>query len=78
MRFSEFATKNTALDIPTQGKAMIEAAATLEGQLIAAQTELEGLKPGSTRTATCGFVPHRSQGRRVASTIGQEPGQQVR
>ena len=42
--FSEFATKNTALDIPTQGKAMIEAAATLEGQLIAAQTELEGLK----------------------------------
>lgn len=42
--FSEFATKNTALDIPTQGKAMIEAAATLEGQLIAAQTELEGLR----------------------------------
>jgi uncharacterized protein involved in exopolysaccharide biosynthesis len=42
--FSEFATKNTALDIPAQGKAMIEAAAALEGQLIAAQTELEGLK----------------------------------
>jgi uncharacterized protein involved in exopolysaccharide biosynthesis len=42
--FSQFATKNIALDIPTQGKAMIEAAATLEGQLIAAQTELEGLK----------------------------------
>jgi len=42
--FSQFATKNTALDIPTQGKAMIEAAATLEGELIAAQTELEGLK----------------------------------
>jgi capsule polysaccharide export protein KpsE/RkpR len=42
--FSEFATKNTALDIPTQGRAMIEAAATLEGQLIAAQTELQGLK----------------------------------
>ena len=42
--FSEFASKNTALDVPTQGRAMIEAAATLEGQLIAAQTELEGLK----------------------------------
>ena len=42
--FSEFAAKNTALDIPTQGRAMIEAAATLEGQLIAAQTELQGLK----------------------------------
>jgi uncharacterized protein involved in exopolysaccharide biosynthesis len=42
--FSEFATKNTALDVPAQGRAMIEAAATLEGQLIAAETELEGLK----------------------------------
>ena len=42
--FSQFATKNTALDIPTQGKAMIEAAASLEAELISAQTELEGLK----------------------------------
>ena len=42
--FSDFASKNTALDIPAQGKAMIEAAATLEGQLIAAQTELESIK----------------------------------
>ena len=42
--FSEFASKNTALDIPEQGKAMIEAAGALQGQLIAAQTELEGLK----------------------------------
>jgi uncharacterized protein involved in exopolysaccharide biosynthesis len=42
--FSEFASKNTALDIPTQARATIEAAATLEGQLIAAQTELQGLR----------------------------------
>jgi uncharacterized protein involved in exopolysaccharide biosynthesis len=42
--FSEFATKNTALDIPAQGKAIIEGLGTLEGQFIAAQTELEGLK----------------------------------
>jgi uncharacterized protein involved in exopolysaccharide biosynthesis len=42
--FSQFASKNTAIDIPAQGKAMIEAAATLEGQLIAAQTELESLR----------------------------------
>jgi uncharacterized protein involved in exopolysaccharide biosynthesis len=42
--FSEFASKNTALDIPEQGKAMIEAAGALQGQMIAAQTELEGLK----------------------------------
>jgi capsule polysaccharide export protein KpsE/RkpR len=42
--FSEFASKNTALDIPAQGKAMIEGMGILEGQLVAAQTELEGLK----------------------------------
>jgi hypothetical protein len=43
-RFSEYASKNTAIDIQAQGKAMIEAAATLEGQLIAARTELESMK----------------------------------
>lgn len=42
--FGEFASKNTAIDIQAQGKAMIEAAAALEGELIAAQTELQGLK----------------------------------
>jgi uncharacterized protein involved in exopolysaccharide biosynthesis len=42
--FSEFASKNTALDIQAQGKAMIEAGATLEGQMIAAETELQSLK----------------------------------
>jgi capsule polysaccharide export protein KpsE/RkpR len=42
--FSQFASKNTAIDIKEQGKAMMEAAAMLEGQLIAAQTELQGLR----------------------------------
>lgn len=42
--FSEFAAHNTALDIPTQARATIELAATQEGQLIAAETELQGLK----------------------------------
>lgn len=43
-QFSEFASKNVALDIPTQGKAMIEASAAVKGQLIVAQTELQGLR----------------------------------
>ena len=43
-KFSEFASKNTAIDIPAQGKAMVEAAATLQGQLIAAESELRGLE----------------------------------
>jgi capsule polysaccharide export protein KpsE/RkpR len=42
--FSQFASRNTAINIPEQGKAMVGAAATLEGQLIAAQSELKGLE----------------------------------
>jgi len=42
--FSTFASKNTAIDIPAQGKAMVEAAATLQGQLIAAQAQLSSLQ----------------------------------
>jgi capsule polysaccharide export protein KpsE/RkpR len=42
--FSEFASKNTAIDISQQGKAMVTAAATLQGQLLAAESELEGLR----------------------------------
>ena len=42
--FSEFASKNTAIDIPAQGKAMVEAAATLQGELIAAESQLRGLQ----------------------------------
>ena len=42
--FSEFASENGALNVPEQGKAMIAAAAGLDGQLIVAQTQLESLK----------------------------------
>ena len=42
--FSQFSSKNTAIDIKEQGKALVEAAATLQGQLIAAESELEGLR----------------------------------
>jgi uncharacterized protein involved in exopolysaccharide biosynthesis len=42
--FSQFASKNGAIDIKEQGRAMVESAAVLEGQLIAAQSELQGLK----------------------------------
>lgn len=42
--FGDFASKNTAIDVKEQGRAMITAAADVEGELIAAQTELEGLR----------------------------------
>jgi capsule polysaccharide export protein KpsE/RkpR len=43
-QFSEFSSRNGTLDIQVQGKAMVEAAATLQGQLIAAESELQGLE----------------------------------
>ncbi len=42
--FSEFSSKNVAIDIKEQGKGMLESAAILQGQLTAAQSEQEGLK----------------------------------
>ena len=43
-QFGDFASKNAAIDIKEQGRTMVEAAAVLQGQFIAAQTELEGLR----------------------------------
>jgi capsule polysaccharide export protein KpsE/RkpR len=42
--FSRFASQNGAINIPEQGKAMVEAAAALQGHLIAAESELKGLE----------------------------------
>jgi capsule polysaccharide export protein KpsE/RkpR len=42
--FSQFASKNTAIDVKEQAKAMVDAAAALQGQLIAAQSQYEGLR----------------------------------
>ncbi len=44
VEFSQFASKNSAIDIPQQGKAMVESAAIVQGQLIAAQSELRGMQ----------------------------------
>jgi uncharacterized protein involved in exopolysaccharide biosynthesis len=43
-QLAQFSSKNNTLDIQIQGKAMLEAAGTLSGELIAAQSELEGLR----------------------------------
>jgi capsule polysaccharide export protein KpsE/RkpR len=42
--FSAFASTNSTLDIKEQAKAELQAAAVLQGQLIAAQSELQGLE----------------------------------
>lgn len=42
--FSQFSSKNTAIDLKEQGRAMVEAAARLQGELIAAESEQKGLE----------------------------------
>ena len=52
-RFSQFASSNNTIDVPAQGKAMVEAAAWLQGELIFAESQLQGLEriyaPGNVR-----------------------------
>lgn len=43
-QFSDYSSKHATLDIKDQAKAMVESAAFLQGQLIAAESELQGLE----------------------------------
>ena len=43
-KFSQFASKNTAIDIKEQGRAMVDAASRLQGELIASESQLKGLE----------------------------------
>jgi len=43
-QLAQFSSKNSTLDIRDEGRAMLDAAAGLAGQLIAAQSQLEGLR----------------------------------
>jgi capsule polysaccharide export protein KpsE/RkpR len=43
-QLAQFSSKNNTLDMQTEGKAMLDAAGTLAGQMIVAQSELEGLR----------------------------------
>jgi len=42
--FAAFSSQNAAIDVPEQAKAMVGAAAELQAQLIAAQSEIKGLQ----------------------------------
>jgi uncharacterized protein involved in exopolysaccharide biosynthesis len=42
--FSQFASRNTTIDIKEQGKAIVDAATALQGKLIAARSDLQGLR----------------------------------
>jgi len=55
-KFSRFSSSSMALNIPEQTRVMVEASARLQGELIAARAELEGLQqvytPENTRVKT--------------------------
>jgi len=63
VEFSQFASKNSTIDITQQGKAMVESAAIVQGQLIAAQSELRGLQQV--------YGPEHSRVRSVEAQIGE-------
>lgn len=65
--FSEFSSKNTAIDLKEQGKAMVEAAASLQGEEIAAESQLRGLE----QIYTGNNVRVRSVRARIAELAGQ-------
>jgi capsule polysaccharide export protein KpsE/RkpR len=55
-KFSSFSSKSMTLNVPEQTRVMVEASARLQGELIAARSELEGLEqvytPENTRVKT--------------------------
>ena len=61
--FSTYASKTGALDVPSQTRAMVESEAALQGQLIAAESELEGLQ----QIYTDNNVRIRTQRARIAA-----------
>ena len=74
--FSQFASKNAALDVKEQGRAMIGAAGELEGELIAAQTELQGLREIYTNNnvRVRSLEARISEYRRQLQKMGGQPG----
>lgn len=79
--FSQFASKNTAIDIEEQGKAMVGAAASIQGQLIGLETDLKGLEQIYTsnnprvRSAKSSIAELRAQLEKLG---GGQPGQSLK
>jgi uncharacterized protein involved in exopolysaccharide biosynthesis len=63
VQFGQFASKNGTFDVKEQTRAMVGAGAQLEGQIIAAQSELEGLQ----QTYTDDNIRVRTVRARIAS-----------
>jgi uncharacterized protein involved in exopolysaccharide biosynthesis len=62
-QFSDYASKNATIDVTAQGKAMLEAAARLDGELIAAKSEMEGLEQI--------YTPNNARVRSLQARVGE-------
>ncbi|MFY9643666.1 MAG: lipopolysaccharide biosynthesis protein, partial [Terriglobales bacterium] len=63
LRLSRFSSENKTFDPQVEGKTMLEAAATLQGQLIAAESELKGLEQI--------YGPENARVRAAAAKVGE-------
>lgn len=75
-KLAQFSSKNGTLDIQQQGKAMLDAAASLAGTLFAAQSELEGLRQTYSdnnvrvRTLSARVAELQKQVEKISGTTG--------
>jgi uncharacterized protein involved in exopolysaccharide biosynthesis len=63
IKFSQFASKNATIDIKDQGRTMVEAASRIEGEKIAAESELRGLEQI--------YTPNNVRVRAIQARIGE-------
>ena len=77
-QFSDFAGKNTAIDIKEQGRVMVETTAKTQGQLIAAEAQLEGLRQiyGDENARVRGARAQIATLRAQLQKMGGQPGQE--
>lgn len=81
--FSQFSSKNAAIDIKEQGRAMVEAAAQLQGQLIAAESEQKGLEAiyasahPRVRAVQARIMELRKQLEKLGGATQEEPAEQA-
>jgi uncharacterized protein involved in exopolysaccharide biosynthesis len=78
-QLAQFSSKNNTLDIQQEGKAMLDAAGTIAGELVAAQSQLEGLRQIYTdsnsrvRSLNARVAALRRQLEKLGGTQGNAP-----
>jgi uncharacterized protein involved in exopolysaccharide biosynthesis len=78
--FSQFASKNKTIDLKEEARAMLQGAATIEGELIAAETELKGLQATYTdnnvrvRSVQARIAELRRQTEKLGGPAGENAG----